>query len=88
MYSNQVYIMLQLLNYSKTIQKHIDIKDINVSMINCSYIKNTIAYLHKYMIHTNQVFKVYYLQYIVNLCYIIIPSAYEWVSKECKCSGN
>ena len=23
MYSNQVYIMLQLLNYSKTIQKHI-----------------------------------------------------------------
>ena len=39
MYSNQVYIMLQLLNYSKTIQKHIDIKDINVSMINHSYIK-------------------------------------------------
>ena len=38
-YSNQVYIMLQLLNYSKTIQKHIDIKDINVSMINRSYIK-------------------------------------------------
>ena len=37
MYSNQVYIMLQLLNYSKTIQKHIDIKD--VSMINRSYIK-------------------------------------------------
>ena len=39
MYSNQVYIMLQLLNYLKTIQKHIDIKDINVSMINHSYIK-------------------------------------------------
>ena len=39
MYSNQVYIMLQLLNYSKTIQKHIDIKDIDVSMINHSYIK-------------------------------------------------
>ena len=39
MYSNQVYLMLQLLNYSKTIQKHIDIKDINVSMINHSYIK-------------------------------------------------
>ena len=39
MYSNQVYIMLQLLNYSKIIQKHIDIKDINVSMINHSYIK-------------------------------------------------
>ena len=39
MYSNQVYIMLQLLNYSKTIQKHIDIKDINVSMINPLYIK-------------------------------------------------
>ena len=63
MYSNQVYIMLQLLNYSKTIQKHIDIKDINVSMINHSYIKNTIASLHKYMIHINRVFKVYYLQY-------------------------
>ena len=54
MYSNQVYIMLQLLNYSETIQKHIDIKDINVSMI-----KNTIAYLHKYMIHINHLFKVY-----------------------------
>ena len=39
MYSNQVYIMLQLLNYLKTIQKHIDITDINVSMINRSYIK-------------------------------------------------
>ena len=88
MYSNQVYIMLQLLNYSKTIQKHIDIKDINVSMINHSYIKNTIAYLHKYMIHINHLFKVYYLQYIMNICYIIRPSAYEWVSKECKCSGN
>ena len=36
MYSNQVYIMLQLLNYSKAIQKHIDIKDINVSI---SYIE-------------------------------------------------
>ena len=84
MYSNQVYIMLQLLNYSK----HIDIKDINVSMISRSYIKNTIAYLHKYTIHINRVFKVYYLQYIVNLCYIIIPSAYKRVSRECKCSGN
>ena len=57
-------------------------------MINRSCLKNTIAYLHKYMIHINQVFKVYYLQYIVNLCYIIIPSAYEQVSRECKCSGN
>ena len=76
--------MLQLLNYLETIQKHIDI---NVSMINHSY-KNTIAYLHKYMIHINHLFKVYYLQYIMNLYYIIIPSAYEWVSNECKCSGN
>ena len=75
--------MLQLLNYSKTIQKHIKyFKD--KSFIS----KNTIAYLHKYMIHINRVFKVYYLQYIVNLCCIIIPSAYEWVSKECKCSRN
>ena len=82
-YSNQVDIMLQLLNYSKTIQKHIKyFKD--KSFIS----KNTIAYLHEYMIHINHLFKVYYLQYIVNLCYIIIPSAYEWVSKECKCSGN
>ena len=24
----------------------------------------------------------------MNTCHIIIPSAYEWVSKECKCSGN
>ena len=82
-YSNQVYIMLQLLNYSKTIQKHIKyFKDkLFIS-------KNTITYLHKYMIHIIHLFKVYYLQYIVNLCYIIIPSAYERVSKECKCSGN
>ena len=57
-------------------------------MINRSYIKNTIAYLDKCTIHINWVIKVYFLQYIVNLCYIIIPSAYEWVSRECKCSGN
>ena len=83
MCSNQVYIMLQLLNYSKTIQKHI------MYFKDKSFIsKSMIAYLHKYMIHINRVFKVYYLQYIVNLCYIIIPSAYERVSKECKCSGN
>ena len=69
MYSNQVYIMLQLLNYLKTIQKHIDIKDIIVSMINHSYIKNTIAYLHKYMVHINHLFKVYYLQYNESLLY-------------------
>ena len=70
MYSNQVYIMLQLLSYSKTIQKHIKyFKD--KSFIS----KNTITYLHKYMIHINQVFKVYYLQYIVTLFYKIIPSA-------------
>ena len=87
MYSNQVYIMLQLLNYSKTIQKHIDIR--YKCFNDKSFIhKNTIAYLHIYMIHINRVFKVYYLQYIVNLCYIIIPSAYGRVSKECKCSGN
>ena len=82
-YSNQVYIMLQLLNYSKTIQKHIKyFKD--KSFIS----RNAIAYLHKYMIHIIHLFKVYYLQYIVNPCYIIIHSTYEWVSKECKCSGN
>ena len=70
--------MLQLLNYSKTIQKHIKyFKD--KSFIS----KNMIAYLHKYMIHINHLFKVYYLQYIVNLCYIIIPFAYDLVSKEC-----
>ena len=57
-------------------------------MINRSYIKNTITHLHKCMIHVDPVFKVYYLQYIMNLCYIIIPSAYEQVSRECKCSRN
>ena len=50
--------------------------------------ENAIAYLQKNMMHINNLFKVYYLQYIVNICHIIIPSAYEWVSKECKCSGN
>ena len=87
MYSNQVYIMLQLLNYSKLFKTY------RYKRYKCfnekSFVhKNTIAYVHKYMIHINWVFKVYYLQYIVNLCYIIIPSAYEWVNKECKCSGN
>ena len=46
------------------------------------------AYLHKYIVHIIRLFKTYYLQNIVNLCYIIIPSTYERVSKECKCSGN
>ena len=78
MYSNQVYIMLQLLNYSKT-YRYKRYKCFNDKLF---IHKNTIAYLHKYMIHINQVFKVYYLQYIMNLCYIIIPSAYEWVSRE------
>ena len=32
--------MLQLLSYSKNYSKHIDINDINVSMINRLYIKN------------------------------------------------
>ena len=50
--------------------------------------ENTIAYLQKNMMHINHLFKVHYLQYIVNICHIIIPSAYEQVSKECKCSGN
>ena len=67
----------------KTIQEHIKyFKD--KSFIS----KNTITYLQKYVVHINHLFKVYYLQYIVNLYYIIIPSAYEWVSKEYKCSGN
>ena len=55
--------------------------------------KNVITYLHKYMRHINHLFKVYYLSlhtflHTVNSCHIIIPSAYEQVSKECKCSGN
>ena len=67
----------------KTIQKHIKyFKD--KSFIS----KITITYLTKYIIHIIHLFKVYYLQYIMNLYYIIIPSAYERVSKECKCSGN
>ena len=71
-------------------KKHIDIhyfKD--KSFIH----ENTIAYLHKYMIYINHLFKAYYLSLhtflrTINSCRIIIPSAYEWVSKECKCSGN
>ena len=60
MYSNQVYIMLQLLNYSKTIQKHIDIKDINVSMINHSYIKIQL------LIYTNTLYTLIgYSKYII-----------------------
>ena len=47
-----------------------------------------ITYLHKYIKHIIHLFRVYYLQYIMNLYYIIIPSAYERVSNECKCSGN
>ena len=50
--------------------------------------ENTIAYLQKNMMHINHLFKVYYLQYIMNICHIIITSAYEQISKECKCSGN
>ena len=26
--------------------------------------------------------------YTINSCHITIPCAYEWVSNECKCSGN
>ena len=88
MYSNQVYIMLQLLNYSKNLFKTYRYKRYKCFNDKSFIHKNTIAYLHKYTIHINRVFKVYYLQYVVNLCYIITPSAYEWVSKECKCSGN
>ena len=51
MYSNQVYIMLQLLNYSKTIQKHVDVKDINVSMINRSYKKYNCLFTQIYDTH-------------------------------------
>ena len=60
MYSNQVYIMLQLLNYSKTIQKHIDIKDTNVSMIDHSYIKIQL------LIYTNTLYTLIgYSKYII-----------------------
>ena len=38
MYSNQVY-HAAIIELFKTYSKHIDIKDINVSMINHSYIK-------------------------------------------------
>ena len=55
--------------------------------------KNVIMYLHKYMININHLFKVYYLSlhtflHAINSCHTIIPSTYEWVNKECKCSGN
>ena len=26
--------------------------------------------------------------YVIDSCHITIPCAYEWVSNECKCSGN
>ena len=48
--------------------------------------------LHKYMIHINHLLKrhlsLHTFLYTLNYCRIIIPSAYEWVSNECKCSGN
>ena len=49
--------------------------------------------LDKYMIHLNHLFRIHYLSlhtflHTINCCCIIIPSAYERVSKECKCSGN
>ena len=55
--------------------------------------KNIIAYLHKYMIYINHLFRMHYLLlhtflHTINCCCVIIPSAYERVSKECKCSGN
>ena len=42
---------------------------------------------------THHLFKIHYLLlhtflHTINCCCIIIPSAYERVSKECKCSGN
>ena len=63
MYSNQVYIMLQLLNYLKTIQKHIDIKDINVSKINHSYIKIQLP------IYTNTWYTLISIQSILSTIY-------------------
>ena len=73
---------LSYCNYSK----HIDICYFKDKLF---IHKNKIAYLHKYMIHINHLFKVYYLSLrTINSCHIIIPSACEWVSKECKCSGN
>ena len=64
-----------------------------IQIVHCYYTLNLIAYLHKYMICINHLFKVHYLLlhtflHTLNSCRIIIPSAYEWVSKECKCSGN
>ena len=45
------------------------------------------------MIHINHLLKIHYLSlhtylHTINCCLIIIPSAYERASKECKCSGN
>ena len=48
-YSNQVYSMLQLF------------KNIKYFKDKSFIYENTIAYLHKYMIHINHLFKVYYL---------------------------
>ena len=64
-----------------------------IQIIHCYYTLKYNCLLHKYMIHINHLFKIHYLSlhtflHTINCCGIIIPSAYEWVSKECKCSGN
>ena len=86
----QILIWYSSIYHTATIQKHIDMhyfKDKSFMH------ENTIAYLHEHMIYINHLFKVYYLSlhtflHTINSCHIIIASAYERISKECKCSGN
>ena len=66
-----------------------------IQIVHCYYTLKYNYLLHKYMIHINHLFKIHYLSlhtflhtHTISCCHIIIPSAYERVSKECKCSGN
>ena len=64
-----------------------------IQIIHCYYTLKYDSSLHTYMLHINHLFKIPYLSlhiflHTINCCCIIIPSTYEWVSKECKYSGN
>ena len=64
-----------------------------IQIVHCYHTLKYNCLLHKYMIHIDHLLKMCYLPlntflHTINCCHIIIPSAYEWVSKEYKCSGN
>ena len=49
--------------------------------IHLNFIHNTLS-ISKSLYHSH------YKSYIINSCHVTIPCVYEWVSNECKCSGN